>query len=421
MLAYEGKPKTKQGGHAMDNIVKKGCGLDVHKETVVACIMGEGIVKETRTYNTMVNDLLQMKEWLKGAGITHVAMESTGIYWKPVFNILEDSFEVVLVNARHIKHVPGRKTDVKDSEWLCQLLRNGLVKGSFIPPENIRALRDLTRYKSKLTQSISAEKNRIQKVLEDANIKLSSVVSDTFGVSGSEIIQALLKGGLSVEEMSDLSRGKLKKKKEAIKEALVGNFKEHHKFMIQASLAHIKSLEEIIAKIDGEIDKKMESYREEYELLQTIPGVKERGAASLIAEIGVDMSRFPTENHLSSWAGISPGNNESAGKKKACNTTHGNKCLKTTIMECAWAATKTKDTYLRSKYHSLVGRRGKKRALVAVGHKILIMSYFILKNKIPYKELGATYLDNQKKEKITKSYVKRLRKLGYEVTLTKVA
>lgn len=300
----------------MEIIVKKGCGLDVHKETVVACVMGEGIVKETKTYSTMTNDLYQMKEWLKGVGVTHVAMESTGIYWKPVFNILEDSFEVILVNARHIKNVPGRKTDVKDSEWLCQLLRSGLVKGSFIPPKDIRELRDLTRYQRKLTQSISAEKNRVQKVLEDANIKLSSVVSDTFGVSGSEIIDALVKGGLSIEEMSDLSRGKLKKKKEEIKEALVGNFKEHHKFMIKASLAHIKFLEGIIAGIESEIDKKLESYREEYKLLQTIPGVKEQGAASLIAEIGVDMKRFPTEGHLSSWAGVSPGNNESAGKKK---------------------------------------------------------------------------------------------------------
>jgi transposase len=300
----------------MDIIIEKGCGLDVHKETVVACIMGEGIKKETRTYSAMTNDLLKLKGWLKETGITHVAMESTGIYWKPVFNILEDSFEVVLVNARHIKNVPGRKTDVKDSEWLCKLLQNGLVKGSFIPPKDIRELRDLTRYKRKLIQSISAEKNRVQKVLEDANIKLSSVVSNTFGVSGSEIIEALIKGGVSIEEMCDLSRGKLKKKKQEMKEALVGNFQEHHKFMIKASLEHIKSIEQIISEIDSEIDKKLARYREEYELLQTIPGVKEHGAASLIAEIGVDMSIFPTEAHLSSWAGVSPGNNESAGKKK---------------------------------------------------------------------------------------------------------
>lgn len=300
----------------MEIIVERGCGLDVHKETVTSCVMGNGVEKEIRTYSTMTNDLLRLKEWLKDKGVTHVAMESTGVYWKPVFNILEDSFEVILVNARHIKNVPGRKTDVQDSEWLCKLLRSGLMRGSFVPPKDIRELRDLTRYKRKLVQAISAEKNRVQKILEDANIKLSSVVSDTFGVSGSEIIDELIKGELTIEEMAELSKGKLKKKKEDIKEALVGNFQEHHKFMIKASLEHIKSMEKIISEIDLEIDKKIEKYREEYEMLQTIPGVKEQGAASIIAEIGVDMDRFPTEEHLSSWAGMSPGNNESAGKKK---------------------------------------------------------------------------------------------------------
>lgn len=299
----------------MEVIVERGCGLDVHKETVVGCIMGNGIEKEIRTYGTFTNDLVRLGEWLKEKGVTHVAMESTGIYWKPVFNILEDGFELILVNARHIKNVPGRKTDVCDSEWLCKLLRNGLVRGSFVPPKDMRELRDLTRYKRKLTQAISAEKNRVQKILEDANIKLSSVVSDTFGVSGSEIIDALMEGKLTIEEMSELSRGRLKKKREEIREALVGNFQDHHKFMISTSLEHIKSLEGLIANIDAEIDKKLERYREEYELLQTIPGVKENGAASIIAEIGVDMERFPTEGHLSSWAGMSPGNNESAGKK----------------------------------------------------------------------------------------------------------
>ena len=300
----------------MEIIVENGCGLDVHKKTVVACIAGSGIKKEIRTYSTMTNDLMKLKKWLQEKKITHVAMESTGIYWKPVFNILEDSFEVMLVNARHIKNVPGRKTDVQDSEWICRLLRNGLMNGSFIPPKDIRELRDLTRYRRKLTQAISAEKNRVQKVLEDATIKLSSVVSDTFGVSGSEIIEALTKGELSIEKMCGLLRGKLKKKEAQIKEALVGNFQEHHKFMIKASLKHIKSLEKIISGIDLRIVKKLNNYREEYKLLQTIPGVKEHGAASLIAEIGVDMDIFPTPAHLSSWAGVSPGNNESAGKKK---------------------------------------------------------------------------------------------------------
>lgn len=405
----------------IDIIVEKGCGLDVHKETVVACIDGIGIKKEIRTYDTMTNDLLRLKEWLKENGITHVAMESTGIYWKPVFNILEEDFEVILVNARHIKNVPGRKTDVKDSEWLCKLLRNGLVKGSFIPPKEIRELRDLTRYKKKLVQTISAEKNRVQKVLEDANIKLSSVLSDTFGASGSEIINGLMEGKLTVEEMSELAKGRLKEKKSEIKEALVGNFQEHHKFMIKASLEHIKGIEKIITEIEMEIDKRLDVYREEYELLQTIPGVKEEGAAAIIAEIGVDMERFPTAEHLSSWAGMSPGNNESAGKKKVSGTTHGNKSLKSALIECAWGASRKKGTYLKSKYNSLIGRRGKKRALVAIGHKILVMSYHILKNKVEYKELGENYLDHRRKAKIVKSYVTRLSSLGYDVKLMEKA
>ena len=301
----------------MDIIIDKGCGLDVHKEKVVACAMGSGIKKEIRTFSTMTEDLIRLKAWLTQKGITHVAMESTGPYWKPVYNVLEDSFEVILVNARHIKNVPGRKTDVKDSEWICRLLRSGLLAASFVPPPPIRQLRDLTRYRRKLMQAISSEKNRVQKVLEDANVKLSSVVSDTFGVSAGRMIEAILAGNLDVDSISDLAIGKLKDKKEELKKALVGNFQDHHRFMIEASLNHIESLERIIASLDQEINRKLKDYQKEYELLQTIPGVKEQGAASIIAEIGTDMDRFPSEAHLCSWAGMSPGNNESAGKKKA--------------------------------------------------------------------------------------------------------
>lgn len=405
----------------MDIIVDKGCGLDVHKGTVVACIMGTGIRKEVKTYTTMTNDLLRLKEWLQENGITHVAMESTGVYWKPVFNILEDRFEVILVNARHVKNVPGRKTDVQDSEWLCKLLRSGLVKGSFIPPRDIRELRDLTRHKRKLIQAITAEKQRVEKVLEDANIKLSSIASDTFGASGKRIIEELIKGKLRAEEMAELSKGRLRQKREDLKEALVGEVREHHKFMIKASLRHIGAMEKILSEIERRIQQKINRhYKEEYELLQTIPGVKGE-ASTLIAEMGVDMERFPSEMHLSSWAGMSPGNNESAGKKKPGSTTYGNKCLKTMLTEFAWVASKTKDTYLRSKYHSLVGRRGKKKALVALGHKILIMCYHILKYRHPYKELGGDYLDNRRKDKITRSYIKRLNHLGYEATLKEAA
>jgi transposase len=405
----------------MEIIIEKGCGLDVHKGTVVACIMGTGIKKEVKTYTTMTNDLLRLKEWLQENGITHVAMESTGVYWKPVFNILEDRFEVILVNARHVKNVPGRKTDVQDSEWLCKLLRNGLVKGSFIPPRGIRELRDLTRHKRKLIQAITAEKQRVEKVLEDANIKFSSIVSDTFGASGRKIIEELIKGELEPEEMVELSKGRLRQKRGALKEALVGQVREHHKFMIKVSLKHIRAMGKILSDIERKIQEKIDRhYKEEYELLQTIPGVKGE-ASTLIAEMGVDMERFPSEEHLSSWAGMSPGNNESGGKKKPGSTTYGNKCLKTMLTEFAWVASKTKDTYLRSKYHSLVGRRGKKKALVALGHKILIMCYHILKYRRPYKELGVDYLDRKRKDKITRSYIKRLNHLGYEVTLKEAA
>jgi len=405
----------------MEIIVDKGCGLDVHKETVVACIMGTGLKKETRTYSAMTNDLLGLKQWLKEKGITHVAMESTGVYWKPVFNILEDSFEVMLVNARHVKNVPGRKTDVQDSEWLCKLLRNGLVRGSFIPPKEIRQLRDLTRYKRKLIQTMTAEKQRIQKILEDANIKLSSIASDTFGVSGMRILEELMKGELRPDEMAELSKGRLRKRKADLKEALVGTMEEHHTFMIQASLGHIKMMEELLATVEERIQEKIDRHvKEEYELLKTIPPVKDN-ASVILAEMGVNMDLFPTEMHLSSWGGLSPGNHESAGKKKPGTTTHGNKHLKAILVEFAWVASRMKGTYLRAKYHSLVGRRGKKKALVAVGHKILIMCYHILKYKVPYKELGANYLDERKKDRIANSYIRRLSNLGYTVTFNQAA
>ena len=300
----------------MDIIIDKGCGLDVHKETVVACVMGSGIKKEIRTFSAMTGDLLRMKGWLTDLGITHVAMESTGPYWKPVFNILEDSFEVILANARHIKNVPGRKTDVKDSEWICKLLRSGLLTASFVPPQAIRDLRDLTRYRQKLIQAASAEKNRIQKVLEDANVKLSSVVSDTFGVSASRMIKAIMSGNFDTDSLAELAVGRLKGKKEKLKEALQGYFRDHHGFMIQASLDHIASLEKIIADLDRQINEKLKDYHRERELLASIPGVKEQGSSSILAEIGAAMNVFPSEGHLSAWAGMSPGNNESAGKKK---------------------------------------------------------------------------------------------------------
>ncbi len=405
----------------MEIVIERGCGMDIHKQFVVACIMGKGIKKEIRTFGTFTEDLLELKEWLKSKGITHIAMESTGVYWKPIFNILEEDFKILLVNAMHIKNVPGRKTDVLDSEWICKLLRTGLLKGSFIPPKKIRELRELTRYEEKLIRNISSEKNRIQKILEDANIKLSSVLSDMYGVTGTKILKELLKGELSAEELSELAKGKLSGKKELLRKALEGKLTSHHKLMIEASLSHIKAMEEIIEKLEEQINKLLEEYEEEYKLLQSIPGVKGKTAVGIIAEIGVDMEQFPSSRHLCSWAGISPGNNESGGKKKRGKITKGSKWLKNKLVQAAWAASRTKETYLSSKYKSLVVRIGKKRALVAIAHKILQIAYYIIKNKESYKELGGNYLELLREHRIVKRLTKRLNKLGYQVNLEKVA
>ncbi len=404
-----------------ETIIERGCGLDVHKETVYAHISGKGIKKQTLCFTTMTNDLNKLKEILRSEGVTHVAMESTGVYWKPIYNILEEEFTVLLVNARHIKTVPGRKTDVKDCEWICKLLMSGLLKGSFVPEKTMRDLRDLSRYKKKLVQTIGAEKNRVEKLLEDCNIKISAVASDIFGVSGTLIIDELLKGTTDIEKLADLSKGRLRKKKEVLKEALSGVVRPHHKFMIKTIRDHIGSLEKLIREVDQQIDQLVSPYQDDIERLTTIPGVAQEAARQIISEIGIDMSYFPNEQHLASWAGVSPGNNESAGKKKSGKTTHGNKYLIAVLVQCGWAASRTKNTYLSSKYKSLVGRRGKKRALIAIAHKILCAAYFILKDKVEYKELGAEYLESRRKDKVADSLIKKLKEIGYKVSLDKVA
>lgn len=307
----------------MEVIYEKCCGIDIHKETLTACIMiGEGnriAKKEIRTYRTMTEDIENLRDWLKRESITHIAIESTGIYWRPAYNILEEDFEIILANARHIKNVPGRKTDVADSEWLCKLLRNGLLRGSFIPPKHIRQLRDLTRYRSKLNNNITMEKNRLQKYLEDANIKLSSVATDALGVSGRKMIKEIIRGNVNVEELSELAKGRLRRKKEDLKRSFNSRVTEHHRMLIEMSLEHIEYMEGMIRKLEREMDEltKKHALDKDIELLDTIPGVDKIGATAIVAEIGNDMSKFPTEQHISSWGGMSPGNNESAGKKKA--------------------------------------------------------------------------------------------------------
>jgi len=404
-------------------IIERGCGLDVHKDVLVATIKGNGINETTMTYEGFTESIEKMRDWLLDNKVTHIAMESTGVYWKPVFNVLEEDFEILLVNARHIKNVPGRKTDKNDSAWIAKLLLSGLLRGSFIPPRQIRELRDLTRYRKKVNEQIASEKNRLQKILEDANIKLSSVVSNISGVTSTNIIDAMIAGEEDIEILLKMRHGKMRASNEDLARSLKGNLTEHHKFMLQTLKQSIKEKENLIEKIDSRIDEHLvfNELKIDSELLQTIPGVSQTASRYILAEIGNNMEQFPNEQHLASWAGISPGNNESAGKKKSSRITKGNKYLKAILIECAWAATRTKGTYLRSKYDSLVRRMGKKKALVAIGHKILIAAYFILKEKEPYLELGADYLSNQNKNKKINRYIMHLKELGAEVKIIKIA
>ena len=405
----------------MQPILKSCCGLDVHKSMVMACIahgpLNNPPIFEIRKFSTMTNDLRSLSEWMKEYGVTAVAMESTGIYWKPIFNILEDDFDIVLANAQHIKNVPGRKTDVKDCQWIAHLFRNGLISGSFIPPREIRELRDLTRTRRKLVGAMTSEKNRVQKVLEDANIKISSVVSKVFGVSALAMICALLeKDELSADEIAEMAKGKLKKKVDQLVEALNGNITDHHRFLLKQHLGHIDFLVEEIKEFDEEIQRRLVPHEKEFEDIQSVTGIKGVSAASTIAEIGVDMSRFPDEAHISSWAGVCPGNNESAGKKKSGKTRRGNNYLKATLTESAWAASRTKETAFSAIYRNIAGRRGKKRALVAVGHQILIEVYRVLKTGDRYQDAGAEAVTGRKLKNREQRMIRELKRYGYNVS-----
>jgi transposase len=406
----------------IEQLVEKGFGIDVHKEMMMVTIMGKGIKKQTREFKTFTEDLESCRHWIEEQGITQGAMESTGVYWKPVFNILTESLQIKLVNARHIKNVPGRKTDVKDSEWICKLLLSGLLNGSFVPPELTRETRDIYRYKVKMTQAGASEKNRIQRILEDANIKLSSVVSDMSGATAIKLIDGIIAGRTDINELVEENyHGKLSASKSDLKKAMTGRLTEHHKYMLLEIKDHIKYLEEKIKHLEQKLEEKLSAYQTEIQLLDTIPGVDTEAAIGIISEIGTDMSVFANEQKFASWAGMCPGNNESAGKKKSSRITHGNKTFKALLVQVAWAATRTKGTYLRAKYDSLVGRRGKKRALIAVGHKILCSIYHILKNKEAYKELGSTFLEEKKIKNKLKSINQQLKDLGYEQVVLKQA
>jgi len=361
-------------------------GIDVHKESVVVTVKFNELPDDTRTFGTFTEDLILLKEWLQDLGVGHIAMESTGVYWKPVFNILEEHFALMLVNARHIKYVPGHKTDCKDSAWIAKLLMSGLLKGSFIPPQEIREMRELYRYKKKLINQRVAERNRLQKILEDANLKLGNVVSDVFGKTGWAVICALVDGQTDPASLASLAKGSLRKKIPLLIGALNGRITDHHRFMLQSSRLALECIQQQIDRIDRRLDEYISHHTTQVELLVTIPGISQDTVKGIVSEIGFDMSVFPTANHLASWAGVCPGNNESAGKKKSSRVTQGNRSLKTALVEAAWSASKMKKGWLRNKYYALAARRGKKRALMAIAHKILVAIYYVLSTHSPFKE-----------------------------------
>jgi transposase len=406
----------------MQTLVERGCGLDVHQATVVACLLQVGkdgrVQKQMRTFGSTTRELVSLREWLRTEGCTHVAMESTGVYWKPVYAILEGGFQIVVANAQQVKKVPGRKTDVKDAEWIADLLCHGLLRSSFVPPKPIRELRDLTRYRRKLVESQAAERNRLLKLLESANIKLSSVATDVFGVSGRLMLKALVEGKASLAEMAELAKGKLRNKIPQLQLALEGKLEEHHRFLLQLQQDRLDAAKRDLATLEQRIQQKLEPYAAQLALLQEIPGVDWTLAAVIIAELGIDMTVFQSVSQLASWAGVCPGNNESAGKRKSARIPKGNVYLKTALVEAANAAARTKGTYLRDKFYRLKARRGYKRAAVAIAHKILVSIYHMLSQQVSYNDLGDLYLDKLNKNHLTRNLVHRLERLGYSVTLT---
>jgi transposase len=401
-------------------IVHAHCaGLDVHKKTVVACRLAPGAaaepVRETRTFGTVTRELEALAVWLIEGGVSHVAMESTGSFWKPVYNVLESRFELLVVNAAHFRAIPGRKTDVRDAEWLAELLRHGLLRGSFIPDRAARELRELTRYRTSLVGERSAELNRIQKVLEGANIKLASVASDVAGVSGRAMLAALIEGETDTGRMAELARGSMRRKTDALRDALAGSIGPHQRFILATMLAHLDELEARIHEVSVEIAERERPFVPVLERLTTIPGVGRRTAEVLVAEIGPDVDRFPSARHLASWAGMCPGNNESAGKRKSGRTRRGSPWLRTALVESAVSAGRTK-TYLGTQFHRLAARRGTKRAAVAVGHTILTIIYGMLDTGRPFDDLGPNYFDQRDREQVRRRLTRRLNALGYEVT-----
>jgi transposase len=409
----------------MEVVHERCCGLDVHKETVVACVVVSGTSQqphtEIRTFTTMTADLLELSAWLTTQGVTHVALESTGVYWKAPWNVLESSFTLLLVNAQHIKQVPGRKTDVRDSEWIADLLRHGLLKASFVPERPQRELRELTRYRTTLIRERAAERGRLHKTLEGAGIKLGSVATDVLGMSGRLMLAALVEGTTDAATLAELAKGTLRTKLPQLRRALKGQVGAHQRFLIAHQLAHLDGLDELIDQLSQEIAERLGPFQDTIERLDAVSGIGQRTAEIVLAEIGTDVARFPTAAHLASWAGLCPGNNQSAGKRKNGKTTKGDVWLRSALIEAAQAASRTKDTYLSSQYHHLAARRGTKKAIAAVAHSILRIVWHLLQHDCEYVDLGARYLEERDREQIQRRLIRRLEAFGLTVNVERAA
>ena len=404
---------------------RRCCGLDVHKDTVVACarIVSDGeVVSEVRTFQTTTTSLMALSEWLEENGCTHVAMEATGVYWKPVWHILAGGdFQLVLANASHVKNVPGRKTDVNDATWLADLLAHGLIRASFVPDTQTQELRNLLRTRKQLVREKASHILRVQKTLEDANIKLDSVITDVMGMSGRAMIEALIGGESDPAKLARLANYRLKTSQEKLREALRGRVTNHHRFLLHLHLNQIDGLDASIASIDLQVEAGIAPFRVAVELVTSVPGVGVLGAQVIVSEIGTDMSRFPSDGHLISWAGICPRNDESAGKRRSNRLRKGAPWLETTLVQCAWAAVRKKDSYLQAQFHRIKSRRGPKKAIMAVAASILTAIYHMLKDGTLYQDLGANHFQSRSKGQQTKRLVKRLADLGYDVALTPLA